>query len=140
MFTNLVSNLHWLAVLAGTAAYFVLGAVWYSHVLFANQWSKLLNINIDDPDSKKGLRVMMIGSFVLSFIASCGVGILLQILPAGDLLESAKLGLLIGICFSVTSMGINYLYTRKPLMLYMIDGGYHLFGIIVSSVVIKLLS
>ena len=83
---------------------------------------------------------MMTGSFVLSFIASIGVGILLLILPYVDFLHAAKLGLLIGICFSATSMSINYLYNRKPLLLYLIDGGYHLFGIILSSVEIKLLN
>ena len=140
MFNDLVSHLHWLAILAGASSYFVLGAIWYSNALFAKTWVKLLNIKMDDPDAKKGMVAMMAVSFVLMFVASTGIGIIQQVLPAIDTMHAAKLGLLISIFFSVTSFSINYLYTRKPLMLYFIDGGYHVVGIVLSSIVIKLLS
>ena len=140
MFNELFTNLHWLSILAGAAAYFILGAIWYSPVLFATPWAKLVNLNMDDPDAKKGMPMLFLGSFVLMLAASTGLGILLQLLPYGGVLQAAKLGLLVSVCFSATACSINYLYTRKPITLYAIDCGYHIIGTVLAAVVIKLLS
>jgi hypothetical protein len=140
MFATLLSNLHWLAILAGAAAYWILGAIWYSPLLFAKPWVKMVNLKMDDPDAKKGMPLLFIGSFVLMFVASTGLGILLQALSVPDAMHAAKLGLLVSVCFSFTANSISYLYTRKPAGLYAIDGGYHIIGTVLAAVVIRLLS
>ena len=140
MFNELFSNLHWLAILAGAAAFWLLGAIWYSPLLFAKPWSKLVNLKMDDPDAKKGMPLVFAGSFVLMFVSSIGLGVLLQVIPVTDALHAAKLGLLTSVCFSLSTISISYLYTRKPLSLYAIDGGYYILGTILAAVVIKWLS
>lgn len=140
MFNDLFPNIHWLAVLAGAAAYWILGALWYSPMLFAKPWSKMVNMKMDDPEAKKGMAAMFIGSFILMFIASTGLGILSSLLYIADLAHAAKLGLLVGVCFSFTALAISFVYTRKPSGLYAIDGGYQVIGTILAAVVIKLLS
>ena len=137
---DLLSHVHWLAVLAGAAAYWILGALWYSPLLFAKSWVKMVNLKMDDPDAKKGMPLMFIGSFVLMFVTSTGLSILSNILYIADVMHAVKLGFLVSICFSLTSISIAYLYTRKPIGLYAIDCGYHVVGTILASVVIKLLS
>ena len=140
MLNDLFSHIHWLAVLAGAAAYWILGALWYSPVLFAKSWIKMVNLKMDDPDAKKGMPLMFIGSFVLMFIASTGLGILSNILYIADIMHAVKLGLLVSIFFSCTSSSIAYLYTRKPAGLYAIDCGYYVVGTTLAAVVIKVLS
>lgn len=140
MFNDMLANLNWLAILAGAAAYFVLGALWYSPVLFANPWARMVGLKFDDPDAKKGMPLLFIGSFVLMFMASWGLALLLQLLPGAGILQAAKLGMLVSVCFSFTAMAISYLYTRKPAALYAIDGGYHILGTVLAAVVIKLVS
>jgi hypothetical protein len=140
MFNEMISNVHWLAVLAGAAAYWVLGALWYSPMLFAKPWVKMNGLKTDDPDAKKGMGLMFGGSFVLMFVASTGLALLLQLLPGAGVMQAAKLGLLVSVCFSFTSNAISYLYTRKPAGLYAIDGGYHVVGSMLAAIVIKLIS
>jgi len=140
MSNDLLSHVHWLAVLAGAAAYWILGALWYSRMLFANPWIKAHNIKVDDPDAKKGLGMMLVVSFILMFIASTGLGLLSSVLYIPDVMHAVKLGFLVGVCFCFTACAIGYVYTRKPLALYVIDGGYHLVASILAAVVIKLLS
>ncbi len=140
MFNDMLANLNWLAILAGAAAYFVLGALWYSPVLFANPWARMVGLKFDDPDAKKGMPLLFIGSFVLMFIASWCLALLLQLLPGAGTMQAAKLGMLVSVCFSFTAMAISYLYTRKPAALYAIDGGYHILGTVLAAVVIKLVS
>jgi hypothetical protein len=93
---------------------------------------------MDDPEARKGMPLLFIGSFVLMVAASAGIAVLLQLLPGAGTLQAAKLGLLLSVCFSFTSMAISYLYTRKPMALYAIDGGYHIIGTILSAIVIHL--
>jgi len=140
MLTNTLSNLHWLAILAGAAAYWILGAIWYSPALFAKPWVKMHNIKMDDPDAKKGMASLFIGSFILMFVASTGLGILSTLLYIPDVMHAAKLGLLVSVCFSFTAIAIGYLYTKRPSGLYAIDGAYQVIGTILASIVIKLLS
>ena len=140
MFNDLFAHIHWLAVLTGAAAYWFLGAIWYSPALFAKPWAKMVNLKMDDPDAKKGMPMMFIGTFILMFVASTGVGILSNLLYIGDVMHAAKLGLLVSIFFSCTSSSIAYLYTKKPAGLFAIDCGYYVVGTTLASVVIKLLS
>lgn len=139
MFNDMLAQLNWLAVFAGAAAYFVLGALWYSPVLFANPWARMVNLNFHDPDAKKGMPMLFFASFVMMFIASFGLAILLQLIPGGGIIQAAKMGLLVSVCFSFTGQAISYLYTRKPAGLYAIDGGYHIIGTVLAAIVIKLI-
>ncbi|MBV9988440.1 MAG: DUF1761 domain-containing protein [Chitinophagaceae bacterium] len=140
MLSEMISGLHWLAILAGAVAYWILGALWYSPALFAKPWARMVGLKMDDPNAKKGMAIMFLGSFVLMFIASTGLALLMHLIPSGGPAQAAKLGLLVSVCFSFTSNAISYLYTRKPAGLYAIDGGYHVIGTVLAAIVIKLLS
>ncbi len=65
---NLFDYINWIAVLVATLAYFALGALWYSKILFAPKWIALNKIDINHPDAKKGMGMMFGGSFVLMFL------------------------------------------------------------------------
>jgi hypothetical protein len=62
MDTTFFSEINWLAVLVSGLAYFALGALWYSPVLFSKKWIELGKIDINDPNAKKGVGLMFGGS------------------------------------------------------------------------------
>jgi hypothetical protein len=97
---------------------------------------QVVNINFNDPSIKKRMAVTFAGSFVFMFIISSGLAVLLQVLPAVNALGGIKLGLLVGLTISSASISINYLYTKKPLALYLIDCGYHTVGIAIAGAVL----
>ena len=71
MITEVFKEINWIAVLVGTIAYFMLGAIWYSF-LFKNRWIAYQGISAEDmnkPDAKKGVGAIMFASFVLMFIS-----------------------------------------------------------------------
>ncbi len=135
MDTAIFSHIHWMAVLAGAAGYFLLGAIWYSF-LFQKSWIKSSGVNINDPKAKTGMAQIMITSFILMFICAAGLGILVTRLDLHGLLSGLKLGLLTGICFSATAISISYLYEKRPLQLHMINGAYNLAGSIIAAIII----
>src|SRR4051794_1986468 len=113
MNTVLFTNLNWLAIVAAAAAYFALGAVWYS-ALFGKRWIAYHQINVEDPEMKKGVGGVMISSFFLMSVAVICLAMLVNRLGLTNALSGIKLGLLTGVGFAATAISIGYLYTKKP--------------------------
>ena len=130
--------LNWIAIIIAALAYFALGALWYSKVLFANRWIADLKLDVNDPDAKKGMGMMFGGSLVLMFVQCLAIGILagrLGISGAGWM-SGLKLGAFTGACFCSAQIGINYLYEKKPFSLFLINAGYAVVGNIIAGIII----
>jgi hypothetical protein len=137
MDTSFLSNLNWLAVLCAALAYFALGALWYSKVLFADRWLALTGIDPKNPDATKGMAVVMTTSFLLMFIAALGIAILQSKLQlTGGWVSGLKLGLVTGLFFGATAISISYLYEKRPAGLHLINGGYTVVGNILAAIII----
>jgi Protein of unknown function (DUF1761) len=130
--------LNWPAIAVAALAYFALGALWYSKVLFAKRWIADSKIDINDPNAKKGIGLMFGGSFVLMFVQSLAIAVIanrLEIIGAGWM-SGLKLGAVTGACFCAAAVGVNYLYEKRPLSLFFINGGYAIVGNIIAAIVI----
>ena len=136
MNSEIFSQFNWLAVLVAAVAYFILGALWYSKILFANMWIKAHGIDMNDPNGRKGLGMMMFLSFIGFFVVCVGLEMLVVKLDLGGYMSGIKLGLATGVCFSWMALSITYLYTRKPVTLHFIDGLYHVVGQIIAAIIL----
>ena len=113
--------LNWIAVVAAAASSFLLGGVWYS-ALFAKAWQSAAGLS--DAQIKSGNPALIFGgSFVLALAASASFAIFLG--GEVDTATGALYGLTAGLCWVTASFGINYLFERKSLRLFLINGGYH---------------
>jgi hypothetical protein len=135
MNTAYFTNMNWIAVLVAAAAYFMLGALWYS-ALFKNAWIKGAGVDMSRPDAKKGAGGIMAVTFVLEFITCIGLAILASRLMLSGALSGIKLGAFTGICFSAISICISYMYQMKPKSLHAIDSGYHIVGNIIAATIL----
>ena len=112
----------------------MLGAVWYSPILFANRWMAAAGLN--EEQLKSGSMPMIFGgAFLLSLIAALVFSMFLGPKPALGFAVGA--GLSAGLCWVAAGLGISYLFERRPLGLFLINGGYFtlqftLFGAILS--------
>ncbi|HNP55036.1 MAG TPA: DUF1761 domain-containing protein [Ferruginibacter sp.] len=136
MDTSFLNNINWLAVFVAALAYFFLGAIWYSKLLFANRWIALLKIDVNAPDAKKGVAPIMIGSLICMFLISTGLAILVDRMDLVGWQSGLKLGALTGVGFSAMSISINYLYEKKPVSLFLINAGYAIFGQIIAAIIL----
>ena len=129
-------EINWLAVLVGSLAYFFLGALWYSKLLFASRWISYCKIDMNNPEAKKGVGGIMLSSFVLMFITSVGLAILRDRLDLTGWMSGFKVGALTGICFGACSISVSYLYEKRPMGLHFINNGYTILGNILSAIII----
>lgn len=137
MNTEFLKDINWLAALVGGLAYWVLGALWYSKVLFANKWLAYTKINPNDPDAKKGMGIMFGGSLVLMVLTATGLSILAHRMEiTACWMSGVKLGAITGILFGATAISISYLYEKRPWGLYLINGCYTILGNIIAAIIV----
>jgi hypothetical protein len=114
-------EINWFAVIAAAASSFVLGGLWYGAV-FANAWMKAAGLTAEQ--ARAGNQAMIFGgSFVLALVASASFAVFLG--ADIDAMTGALYGLTAGLCWVAASYGISYLFERRPLQLWLINGGYH---------------
>lgn len=114
-------HVNWLAVLAAALSSFILGGIWYS-ALFAKAWQA--GAGLSDEQVKSGNPAVIFGgAFVLCLLAAAVFALFLGPNPALTLGVGA--GFAAGLCWVAASFGINYLFERRPLKLFLINGGYH---------------
>ena len=120
-------------VIAGLSA-FALGGLWYSPLLFVRAWQALTGLS--DEALARGNPAMIYGaSAVLSLIAAFVFAMFLG--PEPSLALGLGAGVSAGLCWVTASFGINYLFERKSMALFAINGGYHtlqftLYGLILG--------
>lgn len=114
-------EINWLAVFGAALSSFSLGGVWYS-ALFAKAWQNAAGLS-DEQIKNGNMALIFGGSFVLALIASATFAMFLG--SEMDATTGALYGLCAGLCWVSAAFGINYLFERKPLSLFLINGGYH---------------
>jgi Protein of unknown function (DUF1761) len=110
------------AVLTAAVASFVLGGLWYSPMLFGKAWQR--QTGLSDEQLKNGNMALIFGlAFVLSLAAAFVFAMFLG--PRPPLALGLGAGASAGLFWVSSSFGINYLFERKSLKLFLINGGYH---------------
>ena len=126
-------DVNWLAVLAAAISAFLLGGLWYSPALFGKAWQR--GTGLTDEQLKGGNPGKIYGgAFALSLVAAATFAMFLGKLPVGP---ATAYGFCAGLTWVAASFGINYLFERKGLGLFLVNGGYHtlqftLYGLILG--------
>ena len=112
-------------VLAGAAAFFVVGMIWYGG-LFGKAWQKAAGIT--DEEAESGNMAVIFGLCVVCEVLIAAVlwHLIARTSPAPHVIMMMAVGFAGGVM--IPAMAINYLFQRKPLSLFIIDGGHFLFG------------
>lgn len=127
------------AVLVAALVAFILGALWYSPVLFARQWMAAQG---HTPEKLAAMQPQMARTYSLSFGCFLVTAFVLALL-SGRLgitaaLGGAKLGGLTWLGFAATIGLTANLYSGKPLAAWIIDAGYQLVYLVTMGVILAL--
>ena len=118
--------MNWLAVVVATLAFFAVGAIWYT-ALFGRIWQREVGLSDEQLAGGRNMMLVMGTCFVLEFIVCLTVGHMFDFLEPSD---RAKMMITLGLALGVMApaVGINYLYQRKSLTLFLVDAGHFLAG------------
>lgn len=132
----------WWQILLATAAYFVLGAIWFNKNVFGTLWAKSHGIAMDSAKSKEVNMPMMMGfGFVCTIFICWSICYLTcnQIVCTTEgcsmsLMHCIKIGVMVGgVCSAAIAM--SYAYQMKSINAYITDCGYHMVGCVLAAVI-----
>jgi len=130
-----MGSVNFLSVIVAAVAYMALGAIWYSPALFGNAWMK--GIGKTKEEVKAGASPMnYVFALILSFIAAYGIARIMVWTNRGSISDGIVIGLLAGVCFVLSTMGVNDIFENRPKSLCAINILYHIVGFIVIGIIV----
>lgn len=113
---------------------FVLGGLWYSPLLFHRPW--LAASGLTEEDLRRGGAARVFGpALLLQLVSSVNLAFFLAD-GRPSLGWGVGAGLLAGLGWVATGLGVTYLFERRPLGLYLIDAGYHVLSFAVMGAIL----
>jgi len=127
-------QLNWVAVMVAAFVAFVGGAIWYSPMLFARQWSALVGMTEDDQRGA-GPALAMVLQAVITVVTSAVIALVVRWSGADNPLEGAGVGLLLTGGLITLDHAKLLVFERRSPALFAINNGYTvLAGIVMGAI------
>ena len=118
-------DLNYAAIIVSVIASMILGMIWYSPAMFGNMWMKLSGLKKEDikkEEANKGMFASAVAALVMVAVLSQFV----ILTRANTFDEGAKVAFWLWLGFVATVGVSEYIYTKRPAKLFVINMGYHL--------------
>jgi hypothetical protein len=130
-------ELNHLAIIVSAVILWLLGAVWYSPVLFAKPWMAIIGIKKDATKSSS-MIAGMVASFVCDVIRAFVLAHLIIWSDASTFGWGALVGFIAWTGFFAAPNLPQGIYEGRPLKLFAINSGYWLVGLLIVGGVLAI--
>ena len=130
-------TINYLAVFVAAVVSIVLGAFWYSPVLFGKIWMQ--GSKMSEKDIKKGhVTKAYVITFITALVTAYILALFLDYLEASTISAAFIGAFWIWLGFYATTATGPILWENKPWTLYFLNVGYHLVALILMAVILTL--
>ena len=123
----------WSVILAGFS-YLLIGALWYSPLLFGKQWIRLNGFTDEDFKSNKPMWMITL----LSFLSACVASFVISMVLGPN--SNAPFGAIIGACIAISwvtmSKLTNVLFENQPVKLFLLHAGFDLVSFMAMGAIV----
>ncbi|WP_395373237.1 DUF1761 domain-containing protein [Marinicella sp. W31] len=130
--TQALSQTNWLSVIAAAMACFVIGGIWYGP-LFGRAWMQGFNLSEDDLRNRSVSMTFGL-ALLLALVTALNLDMFLG--PQSDVITGLMAGLLSGVGFVATLLGILYVFEMQTLKIYLINAGYCVVTLTVMGIIL----
>jgi len=126
-------------ILVASIVAFALGALWYSSILFGDEWMSLMKITDKDvaaAKAKGGMWKLYVVQIVFTIVSYCVLGFLVTNMASVSASDGAFLGFLVWLGFTVPAAVERLIWEKKPLKLILIQGVLALLNLVIGGAVI----
>ena len=127
-------EVNFFAIVAAALSMFVLGAIWYSPVLFLKQWTKAAGLTID-VNNRRNFPMILGVSFVLTLIMAANLAFFVHGL---ELWVTLAYAIAAGFGWAVLSLWVISLFESRPFAYVLINGGYLTVGFALMGLILGL--
>ncbi|HEV2778353.1 MAG TPA: DUF1761 domain-containing protein [Actinophytocola sp.] len=136
---SVLGDLNWLAVLVSAIAFFALGGLWYSNLLFGKQWTKA--VGWEAPEGEKPPVTLYLMPLITCIVTTIAVAMLAAATGTDTFGEAIVLGLVAGVGLAGMALLVTGFFDPKkpqPMVWVAITSGYHVVGILIISIIMAL--
>lgn len=126
------TNINWLSIIAAGVSAFLIGGVWYGP-LFGRAWMKEFGFTEEDLKQRNIPKTFGL-SLLLALFAAINLDMFIG--AEASLSFGAMAGLLAGIGWVATFMGIIYLFEMRSLAAFLINAGYCVIALTTMGVIL----
>jgi hypothetical protein len=130
----MVVDINWLAIIVSVVVLMVIGALWYSPMLFANSWMKIVGKKEEDlkGGASTGYVIAIIADIVMAYVLSHVV----DYTGATTALAGAQAGFWMWLGFVAPTMVMNNVFEGRPTKLFWINAGMQLVGLLIVGAIL----
>jgi hypothetical protein len=132
MLFDYFAELNWFAVLVAALAYFLLGALWYSNLMFGKAYRAALGITEQGTPNP----MLLLINFVGWFIAATALGLVGAAAGASTMLDGIVLGFVAGVGFVVVHQVVGGVFDPGRRALMGVTVPYTVPGFIIMGVIL----
>jgi Protein of unknown function (DUF1761) len=123
-------DLNWIAIIVAAIIPMVLGALWYSPVLFADPWMRAVGRTREElGDAQLGYLLSAIAAFVSSYVLAR----IVKWAEVDDLWNGALVGIFVWAGFVATVLAVTTYFAGRPRNLWLINSGYQLVALVLMG-------
>ena len=116
------TQIHWIAILVAAVTGFGVGGIWYGP-LFGKAWQA--ERGLSDAAMKTGNMPLIFGlTFLLNLVAAFILDHTLATYSGLSVTTQVMIASGVALGFIIPAIGVNYLFSRQSLRLFLIDSGY----------------
>lgn len=133
------ANVNIVAVLVAALLTFVLGAFWYSPILFAKQWMAAQGYTPEKLQTMKqrgGARAYVV-SIACYLVMAYVLALLVSYTNSTTLAQGLWLGFLSWLGFAATIGLTAHVFSEKPIAAWVIDAGYQLAYLVIMGALLS---
>src|SRR5438105_2715492 len=136
-------HVNYLAVLVTGVAIFILGGLWYSPLLFAKPWTRLMGKNEEEmkaymasPEAKRAMPIMYGMALVTALIIAWVIAVVVNHFVNPSVLRGAEVGALCWLLAAATSYA-TAMFSMQPKALWAINSAYNLISFILAGIILS---
>ena len=125
--------MNWVAIIVAMVVNMVLGALWFSPVMFQKRWTAL---RVGGPMSGTASPLLYVITAVGALVSAITLDWIIGLAGANTLTGGAIIGLYTGLGFVAPAVLSDHLFNERPPMLYLIVAGFPIVGLLVMGAII----
>jgi uncharacterized membrane protein required for colicin V production len=127
-------DVNYAAVITATLFSFILGAFWYSPLMFGEQWMAAIGKSEEDLKESRSISVYLM-SLLAWFIATYVLANIVNFAGAGTLGNGMIIGFLCWLGFIAVISLMHNMFEKRGTTVWLVNAGYSLVGFLVSGAI-----